>query len=55
MLYAVSREEIIEALRWLPGARVWATDREGALRQCRDVLTMSMRNSAGFTTFQAAA
>jgi hypothetical protein len=28
---------------------------EVTLRQCRDVLTVSMRNPAGFTTFRAAA
>lgn len=28
-LYAASREEIAEALRWFAGVRVWATDREG--------------------------
>ena len=28
-LYAASRNEIAEALRWFAGVRVWATDREG--------------------------
>jgi thiamine biosynthesis lipoprotein len=28
-LYAASREEIAEALRWFAGVRVWATDRAG--------------------------